>query len=306
MLPDFEAWAVFSRVAARGSFTRAAADLGLSNATVSKLVARLENRLGERLFHRTSRRLSLTEAGRTLALKAARLVSDAEDLEAGAKSQSVAPRGVLRVAAPMSFGLHQLAPVLPKFLQSYPEISVDLRLDDQVVDLVREGIDVAVRIAALADSSLIVRKLCPVRRFVVGAPRYFKAHGTPRRPRDLATHACLTYSYLATETRWRFTHKSGQEESVDVAGPLAANNADALAAALEAGAGIALQPDFVAWRALKSRKLVRVLTDWEPPPLNVNVVSPAGGPRAARVDVFIAFLVKAFAADAVPWTDARL
>ena len=298
--PDLEAWGVFAKVASAGSFAKAAAELSLSNATVSKLISRLEKRLGERLFHRTTRRLSLTETGRVLATRASRILAEAEEAEAEAQSQARAPRGRIRLAAPMSFGLHQIAPRLPDFLRAYPEISVDLQLDDKVVDMIAGGIDVAIRIAALADSSMVARKLCPVRRFVVGAPSYFAQHGRPKHPSDLAGHACLSYSYLPTGDIWQFSNRN-EKTSVRIKGPLSANNGDALGEALKGGLGIALQPDFIAWEDLQSGALERVLPDWAAPPLAVNILTPSGGTRPSRVSALIAFLVRNFAEDVVPW-----
>ena len=299
--PDLEAWGVFAKVAATGSFAKAAEELSLSNPTVSKLISRLERRLGERLFHRTTRRLSLTETGRVLATRASRILAEAEEAEAEAQSQTRATRGRIRLAAPMSFGLHQIAPRLPEFLHSYPEVSVDLNLDDKVVDMIGGGIDVAIRIAALPDSSLVARKLCPVRRCVVGAPSYFEKHGRPGHPGELANHACLSYSYLPTGDLWQFTNRNGEKESVRIKGPLSANNGDALDDALKNGLGLALQPDFIAWKGLQSGALERVLAGWAAPPLAVNILTPAGGARPTRVTALIEFLVRNFAADVVPW-----
>jgi DNA-binding transcriptional LysR family regulator len=299
--PDLEAWGVFAKVAAAGSFAKAAGELSLSNSTVSKLISRLEKRLGERLFHRTTRRLSLTETGRVLASRAQRILAEAEEAEAEAQSQARAPRGRIRLAVPMSFGLHQVSPRLPEFLRAYPEVSVDLHLDDKVVDMIAGGIDLAIRIAALPDSSLLARKLCPVRRFVVGAPSYFAQHGRPKLPEDLARHACLSYSYLPTGDVWQFTNRKGKKQSVRIKGPLSANNGDALNDVLKSGLGLALQPDFIAWRGLQDGALERVLTDWAAPPLAVNILTPAGGTRPSRVSALIEFLVRHFAAEAVPW-----
>jgi len=301
-LPDLEAWAIFAKVAETGSFAGAASELGLSGATVSKALKRLETRMGERLIHRTSRRFSLTETGRVLALRAAQILAEGEAVEAEAQAKSATPRGRIRLAAPMSFGLRHVAPALPDFLVEYPEISVDLQLDDRMVDLVAGGIDVALRIAQLPDSSLIARRLCPVRRWVVGAPSYFARHGTPQRPRDLREHVCLAYSYLATGEIWRFTDASGVEEQVTVKPRLSANNADALQFALEAGAGIALQPDFLAWEAMQQGRLVAILQDWAAPELALNLVTPAGGPRAPRISALLEFLNRRFAAGIAPWT----
>ena len=303
-LPDLESWAIFAKVAETGSFTVAAAELGLSGPTVSKAVQRLEARLGERLIHRTSRRFALTETGRVLSVRAARILADAEAIEAEAHANSAVPHGRVRLAAPMSFGLRHIAPALPDFLTAYPNMTVDLQLDDRMVDLVASGIDVAVRIADLPDSSLIARRLCPVRRWLVGTPAYFARHGTPGRPRDLQNHACLGYLYLATGETWRFTDNDGAEEFVTVMGPLCANNAEALSFALEAGHGIALQPDFLVWEAVRDGRLVTVLDGWAVPKLALHLVTPAGGPRATRVAVLLEFLTRRFTSGVAPWTNA--
>jgi DNA-binding transcriptional LysR family regulator len=301
-LPDLEAWAIFATVAETGSFAAAAAELGISGPTVSKAVNRLESRFGERLIHRTSRRFALTETGRVLAVRAAQILAEGEAVEAEAQAKSATPRGRVRLAAPMSFGLRHVAPALPAFLAAYPDVSIDLQLDDRMVDLVAGGIDVALRIADLPDSSLIARRLCPVQRWVVGTPDYFARRGMPLRPRDLETHACLGYSYLASGETWRFKDANGTEEAVTVTARLSANNADALSAALEAGEGVALQPDFLAWEAVRDGRLVIVLADWAIQPLALNLVTPAGGPRAIRTRVLLDFLTRRFTTGSAPWT----
>jgi len=233
---------------------------------------------------------------------AARILAEGEAAEAEAHAASAVPHGRVRLAAPMSFGLRHVAPILPDFLAAYPEVSVELQLDDKMADLVAGGIDVALRIADLSDSSLIARRLCPVRRWVVGAPGYFVRHGTPLRPRDLQKHACLGYVYLATGETWRFTGPEGAEESVTVKGPLCANNAEALGFALEAGLGIALQPDFLVWDAVQEGRLVVVLDDWTAPKLALHLVTPAGTPRPIRVTVLLDFLTRRLSSGVAPWT----
>jgi DNA-binding transcriptional LysR family regulator len=291
-LPDLEGLAVFAKVAELRSFAAAAKDLELSKATVSKAIARLETRLGARLFNRTSRRLALTDAGRLLLDRAARILAEGEAAESEAHAQSASPRGLVRLAVPMSFGLREVAPLLSGFLAEYPDVSVDLHLSDELVDLIGAGFDAALRIAALPDSSLRARRLRNVRRNLVAAPAYFKRHGRPSHPRDLMHHACLCYAYLPTPDVWRFVNKAGEAVQVRPAGPLRANNADALAPALFAGLGLAVQPDFVVGEAIEDGRLEAVMPDWSPPPIALHLVMPPGGPRPARVEALAAFLTE--------------
>jgi DNA-binding transcriptional LysR family regulator len=295
MLPDLEGLAIFAKVAEMRSFSAASADMGMSKPTVSKAVSRLERRLGTRLFNRTSRRLALTDAGRSLLDRASRMLSEAEAAESEARAQSAVPRGLVRLAAPMSFGLREVAPALPDFFAQCPDVSVDLHLSDATVDLIGEGFDAALRIAALPDSSLVARSLCAIPRAVVAAPSYLAAHGTPKHPRDLATHACLGYAYLPAADVWRFSSKRGDTIAVRTSGPLRVNNADALMPALLGGLGLAVQPVFLIRDALKAQQLVAVLTDWSLPEIALHLVMPPGGPRPARVEALSKFLRARFA-----------
>ncbi|MCJ2081971.1 LysR family transcriptional regulator [Methylobacterium sp. J-090] len=301
-LPDFEAWAVFAKVAETGSFGQAARDLGVSPGTVSKAVGRLEARIGARLFHRTSRKLALTESGLAARDGAARLLAEGEAAEAEARDGAAAPRGRVRLAAPMSFGVTHVAPLLPDFLAAHPGLTIDLHLSDALVDLVGGGFDIALRIAALADSSLRTRRLCTVHRSLVGAPIYLAAQGRPEHPHDLARHACLGYAYLPSPDRWRFLGPDGTEAVVIPGGPLRANNADALAPALRAGLGLAVQPDFMLWDDLAAGRLERVLPGWSPPPIALHLMTPPGDPRPARVTALADYLARRLAA--APWAQS--
>ncbi|MCB4803030.1 DNA-binding transcriptional LysR family regulator [Methylobacterium brachiatum] len=298
-LPDFEAWAVFAKVVEVGSFGRAAEDLGLSKGTVSKAVGRLEARIGARLFNRTSRKLALTEAGHAAKASAARILAEGEAAEALAIAGAAEPRGLVRLAAPMTFGVMHVAPLLPDFLRQHPAVSVDLHLSDAVVDLVGGGFDIGLRIAALPDSSLRARRLCAIRRSLVATPAYLDRHGRPDHPDDLARHACLGYAYLPTPDRWRFIEDSGAEAVIVPGGPLRANNAEALAPALRAGLGLALQPDFMIWDDLEAGRLERVLPGWSPPPIALHLVTPPGDPRPARITALVGYLGQRLAQ--APW-----
>jgi DNA-binding transcriptional LysR family regulator len=291
-LPDLEGLAIFAKVLEMRSFSGAASELALSKATVSKAINRLEARLGTRLFNRTSRRFALTDAGRLLSERATRILAEGEAAESDALAQSATPRGVVRLAVPMSFGLSQVAPILPDFLAAFPDVSVDLHLSDDVVDLIGDGFDAALRIAVLPDSSLVARRLCPVARFTVASPANLERHGRPSHPLDLASHKCLGYAYLPTPDVWHFTSTAGEQATVRPVGPLRANNADALMAALLAGLGIAEQPDFIVHDALNEGRLEAVLPDWSLPQSALHLVMPSAGPRPARVDALVDFLTK--------------
>ena len=298
-LPDFEAWAIFAKVAELGSFAGAADDLNLSRATVSKAVARLERRLGAPLFHRTSRRLSLTDGGRASLDRATRLLADGEAAEEEATARSAEPRGRVRLTAPLSFGTRYVAPLLPDFLARYPKVAIELHLADHVVDIVREGFDVAIRIGALGDSSLRARRLCDMAGRVVASPGWFARHGRPDHPRALEGAEALLYSNLARPTVWTFRRPPGEEVAVNVAGRLVANNGDALVPALAAGAGIAVLPLFIVGDALKAGTLSTALDDWSINASGLHVVTPPGALRPARVTALIDYLAAALAA--APW-----
>jgi DNA-binding transcriptional LysR family regulator len=294
-LPDFEGLAIFAKVVELQSFAAAAAELSLSKATVSKAVTRLEQRLGARLFNRTSRRLALTDTGQKLSARATRLLADGEAVESEALAQSVAPRGLVRLAVPMTFCVREVAPILPEFLGKYPDVAIDLHLSDAMVDLIGDGFDAGLRIASLPDSSLIARRLCAMPRYTVASPDYLKRHGRPTHPMHLAQHRCFAYTYLSTPDVWHYTNAKGEQASVRPGGPLRVNNGEALMPALLAGLGIADLPGFIVGDAIASGEVEVILQGWKQTEGAVHLVMPSGGPRPARVEVLADFLTGHFA-----------
>jgi DNA-binding transcriptional LysR family regulator len=289
-LPDFEGLAIFAKVVELRSFAGAAAELKISKATVSKAVSRIETRLGTRLINRTSRRFALTDAGRQLTARAAHILAEGEAAEDAALAQATAPRGLVRLAAPMSFGVLHIAPLLPEFLAAYSEVSIDLHLSDATVDLVGEGFDAAIRIAVLSDSSLVARRLCDMPRYLVGSPAYLNKHGRPTHPLHLAQHRCIGYSNTARSETWRFT-KDRKSATIRPAGPLRVNNGDAMMPALIAGTGLGILPEFILRDTLAAGHLERLLPDWSLPLGTACWVTPPGGPRPKRVEVLADFLI---------------
>lgn len=285
-LPDLEAWVVFAKVVETGGFARAAEALSLSKGTVSKLVTRLETRLGTRLLHRSAHRLTLTDAGRQAATDAARLLETAEQAEAAALDQAARPRGLVRLTAPVSFGTAHLAPLLPGLMAALPEISLDIHLDDAVVDLLAGSFDLALRIGVLEDSTLRARRLCTVRRPLVGAPAYLDRFGAPDRPADLAAHRVVGYANRPAAERMRFVNDAGEGEAVALSGPLRTNNTEIALPALRDGLALSIAPDFMIWDDLRSGRLVEVMTRWRLPDAALWIVTPPGL-RPARVTAVI-------------------
>ncbi|WP_326523410.1 LysR family transcriptional regulator [Sphingomonas sp.] len=292
-LPDFEAWAIFACVIEHRSFSAAADAIGVSKATVSKAIARLEASLGTTLFHRTSRRLSLTDSGTALAERAARILAEAQGAEEAARDAATAPAGLVRIAAPITFGIRFVADAVADFLTAHPGIEIDLRLSDARVDIVADGFDIALRIADLPDSSLRARRLAPVTVRVVAAPAYLERHGTPRHPAELGEHPC--FGYANAIGTWHFRNGSGEEASVRPSGPLVTDNGDAMLPALCAGLGIARLPDFIVDDQIAAGRLVEILPEWSSGnAIALHLMTPPSPLRPARVEAAIAFLSERF------------
>lgn len=291
-LPDFEAWAIFACVVEHRSFSGAADAIGVSKATVSKAIARLEAQLGTALFHRTSRRLTLTDSGNALAERAGRILAEAQQAEEAALDAAKAPSGLVHIAAPITFGIRFVADAIADLLADHPGIEIDLRLSDARVDIVADGFDIALRIADLPDSSLRARRLAPIDVRVVAAPAYLEKHGTPKHPADLAHHACFLYANAIGA--WHFRKADGEEATVRPAGPLITDNGDAMLPALRAGLGIARLPDFIVSDDLASGDLVEILTGWAPMNIALHLLTPPSTLRPARVELVIDYLSHRF------------
>ena len=286
--------AVFVRVVACNSFTRAADELELSRAVVSKYVARLEERLGVRLLNRTTRRLALTEAGAELfeaSRGALERIDEAEERVARLQRE---PQGRLKVNAPMSFGILQLSRVLPDFLARHPRIHVDLVMDDRLVDFLADGFDVGIRIAELPDSSLVAKKVAPCPVVACAAPAYLAEQGEPATPEDLATQECILYRYSAGANVWRFTAAGGRDIAVAVSGRLRMNNGIAMKEAALRGFGIILLPTFYVEQELRDGTLRRVLPHYRVPDLGMYAVYPQRSFVPPKVRAFVEFLSRSF------------
>ncbi|WP_406238128.1 LysR substrate-binding domain-containing protein [Acetobacter orientalis] len=301
-LPDFEAWAIFAKVAEFGSFSRAAEDVLLSKPTVSKAINRLEQSLGVSLFSRNSRHLSLTETGRALLGYANKIVLEAQAAEAEARGNLQRPSGRVRVAAPMTFGISHLAPLLPEFMQRYPEIELNISFNDATVDLVADGFDIALRISSLADSSLRAKKICDVRLLLVAAPTWFATAGNLTHPRDLAGHKGFVYTHNTGPGIIRLRQRgSGKEFILTQKASLLADNAEAFMPALTQGLGYGLFPDFMVRTDLNNGRLQQILPEWEGALIDVYLLTPPSSIRPPRVTALLEYLMQAF--ERPPWVE---
>ncbi len=278
---------MFLMVVETGSFAQAAARLGTGSGQASKLVARLETDLGVKLLNRTTRALSLTEAGQAYADRLRALVEAWDDLETEVQNAAVSPRGLIRLTAPLSFGTTRLAPLLARFAVEYPDIGLEVHFADRIVNLVEEGFDAAIRVGNPTDAGLTGRKLCTARVLTLASPAYLDTHGTPQVPDDLSRHPCIIDLNFREPHRWPFS--TGK---VAVHGRLAFSNATACLAAAEAGLGVASVPDFVADAALAEGRVVPILTEYDPPLLGVYALYPSGRHLPAKLRVLVDFMAR--------------
>lgn len=291
----FSAIDAFVKVVEAGSFAGAAERLDVSVSSVSRLVADLEAHLGTRLLHRTTRRLSLTEAGRTFHEHGVQLLADLDEAEASASAEAVVPRGTLRITCGIGFGNEHLAPAVAAFMAKYPQVRFDVELSDRMTDLVDEGFDAAVRVGASAASNLVGRRVGSTALVCCAAPAYLARHGEPRTPEQLAQHPCLLYHYAAQRDVWTFAGPDGALHRVRVAGPVHANNGSFLAALAREGMGITYEPDFAVGPDVRAGRLVPILRDYPPPAAPIHVMYPSRRHLSAKVRVFAQFLAERFA-----------
>lgn len=292
-MDKLEAMNAFAKVVAAGSYAEAARRLGLTRSAVSKAVMELENLMGVRLLDRTTRRVAPTEAGRAYYERCVQIIADVEETEIQVSRLNEAPRGVLRINAPMSFGTRYLGAAVAEFMTRYPELRIELILNDRFIDPLEEGVDVTVRIGALTDSSLIARRLAPARLVLAASPAYLKRHGAPKTPEDLALHPCLTYGHMAGPQRWTL-QRGGETISVPVTSRLCSNNGDVLREAAVGGLGITSLPTFLIGPDIKAGRLRLVLPEARPAPLGIYALYAPNRYLAAKTRLFIDELVERF------------
>ena len=293
---------VFATVVETGSFARAAEQLQLSATATSRHVAELEKHLGAQLLQRSTRRLNLTGIGAEYYDRCRLILADVEEAEAQAATAESQPKGLLRISLPHSFGLRYIAPLMPEFCKRYPELQLEFNFSDRTVDLVEEGIDMALRITGELKTSLVARKLAPVSLVCCASPAYLEQHGTPQIPDDLRAHNCLTYSYAPTGNTWTFL-RDGREVQVQVKGQLRANNGDMNRLAAINGLGVILLPTFMVCEELRSGRLATLLAEYQLPSLDVYAVYLPGARRAARIKAMVEYLWEGLGKGHPPWAD---
>lgn len=290
----FEELQTFVRIVEAGSLSGAAERLELAKSAVSRRLADLEARLGVQLLNRTTRRLNLTEAGRQYYRRCQRILADLAEAEQAVSREHAGLSGLLRIAAPLSFGIQHLAPALDAFLEAHPQLRLDLDLNDRTVNLMEEGVDLAIRVGRLADSSLIARRLAPARMVVCASPQYLARHGEPRHPEELGAHVGLSYSNIPEGLLWQFSGPDGVPLNVRVPYRMRANNGDVLLRAAIDGLGILESPSFICHEAIARGELSLILADYPVREESVYAVYPAQRHLPQRVRALIDFLAERF------------
>lgn len=303
-MDKLDAMNAFAKVVAAGSYAEAARRLGLTRSAVSKAVMELEQLLGARLLDRTTRRVTPTEAGSAYYERCVSILSDVEETELQVSRLHDEPRGILKINGPMSFGILYLGDAVAEFMRSYPELRVELVLNDRFIDPLEEGVDVTVRIGALADSSLIARRLAPARLALVASPDYLQRHGALEAPQDLARHQCLAYGHMSGVHRWQLRH-GAENVTVPINAALCSNNGEVLRAAALADNGIALLPTFLIGPDIAAGRLEVVLRKYPPMELGIFAVYAPNRYLAAKTRLFIDFLAKRYG-EAPAWDAFRV
>lgn len=283
----------FVRVVEAGSISKAAEQLGIAKSGVSRRLVELEARLGVRLLNRTTRRSSLTEAGESYYRGAVKLLADVAELDAATADTEALLKGTLRLAVPLSFGLGHLAPAIDEFIKAHPGLTINIDFSDRQIDLVGQGVDLAIRIADLRDSSLQARRICPVRILLCASPAYLKRHGVPEVPGDLKHHRVLHYDFGGGSVL-KLQDGQGAEHAVQIRPAMVANNGDFLRDMAMAGHGIILTPSFIAWQAVAAGELVSIMPDYCPEQRSAYAVYPQTRYLSRRARMFIDFLVERF------------
>ena len=293
-MDKFEDIQAFITVVDAGSFTAAAEKLGSAKSAVSRRVSALEERLGVQLLHRTTRVLNLTETGRSFYEHGTRILADLGEAEAAVQQEHGELRGTLRFALPLSFGVRHMCGPIATFSKQHPKVNFELDLNDRRVDLIEDNFDLALRIGRLTDSSLIARRLFDVHAVVCASPHYLNVHGVPETPDDLQDHQCLVYSNLSDPEKWKYEDGDGNQGTVKVKPAMFASSGDFLSNAAAHGAGVVIQPTFIASAAIRSGNLIPVLTDYNWPISPAYAVYPPTRHLSYRVRAFIDYLADKF------------
>lgn len=293
MIDVMKAMQAFVAVVDSGNFVSAAEMLDTSTAAISRQVSGLESHLGARLLNRTTRRISLTESGHEYYSRAQSILSDLAEAEAIVGQQAIQPKGLLRVSAPLSYGIHELARLLPDFMQRYPDLRLDIDLSDRVVDLANDGIDVAIRISQALTSQVVARKIMPIEMILCASPDYLTRKGTPKSPEEITEHETLNYSYLSTGDNWHFIDKNQTEVTVRTQSTVHASNGDLLTALGLSGKGIIVQPAFIVAKHIANGQLVPLLPDWHMGNFYLYAVYLSRKHLSAKVRAFIDYLAEA-------------